>query len=54
MDEISGKRKRMENSEPETSRGEDLENAKRRRAEEDVRRGVDEYTVRPIIVSTVS
>lgn len=44
-DEVAGKRRRIENSDPEATRGEDLERAKRRKAEEDVRRGVDEHTV---------
>jgi hypothetical protein len=35
----------MENSEPEPTRGEDLDRAKRRKAEADVRRGVEEHTV---------
>jgi hypothetical protein len=42
---MTGKRRRQENSEAETTHGEDLERAKRRKAEDEVRRGVEEHTV---------
>ena len=43
-DEVSGKRRRAVNAEPDA--GDDLDARKRRKHEEDVRRGVEEYTVR--------
>jgi hypothetical protein len=42
-DELSGKRRRAVNAEPDTE--DDLDSRKRRRHEESVRKGVEEYTV---------
>lgn len=44
-DEVAGKRRRAENAAPAEDEGTALERAKRRRREEEVRRGVDAHTV---------
>jgi hypothetical protein len=53
-DEIAGKRRRTENAEPEAEKGEELERAKRRRAEETVRADVDKHTVNTIASTALS
>lgn len=47
-DEVSGKRRRAVNAEPELPEEQQLEARKRARYEEEIRRGVDEHTVSPI------
>lgn len=46
-DEVSGKRRRAVNAEPDAE--DELEARKRRRHDEDVRKGVEEYTVCDVI-----
>lgn len=47
-DEVSGKRRRAVNADPELDEEKQLEARKRRRYEEEIRKGVDEHTVRPL------